>query len=770
MPHSIAIPAGYCFATASRPHASRGRGPGRLAGVWLAACIVLGLEATPVIAAIGDVAPVLRSTTGSAGSAAAIRSNAGSKADPALLALHDEYQAYLRTSETQARGASGFTSRNRLARIAAGFVAIDTAAEGAPETLAADLKALGLKDAAVFGRVVSGRFPLAAIPALENLSSLRFARPAYAITLAGAATSQGDAAMRADVARNTFAVNGAGVTVGVLSDSFDCLGGAAAGVASGDLPAGINVLEEGPCGADVIDEARALAEIVHDIAPRAAIAVHTAFNGEASFAQGIIDLADAGARVITDDVLVLHEPMFQDGIVARAVDQVRARGISYFSAAGNQGRLSYEFPFRPSGQFFDFGFGRKEAHDFDPDPQAVDFCQQITVPAGQSVTVVFQWDQPFFSVSGPPGSQSDLDIAIFPDEACGGNASSVSTTNNVGRDPVELIAVENPGSTDVVGGLAIVRRTGPDPTLMKTVFFAGPEFTIDTFDTRSGTSYGHSAALGGLGVGAADYQDTPAFGQSPPLIEDFSSAGGTPILFDGAGNRLASPDVRQQPDITAPDGTDTTFFGGTDPDNTGFPNFFGTSASAPHVAGIAALMTERNPSVSPDTLYAALKSTAIDMDDPETPEFDTGFDFGTGNGLVQADAAIGLVPPRVELVPAAPATTCRQSTGCGVRVNCVLAASAGTLCRNRVGIFVRASILRRDRDTAERATRQRLIQFATARASIQPGQTRNFRLRLTATGRQIVRQRNPRRFRARLRITSMGGAFVSNTPITVRIR
>jgi hypothetical protein len=108
------------------------------------------------------------------------------------------------------------------------------------------------------------------------------------MTRAGAVTSQGDAVIRADIARNTFGVDGTGVTVGVLSNTFNCLGGAAAGVASGDLPAGTAVLQEGPCGGqgllDVLpDEGRALAEIVHDVAPGAAIAFHTADRGQANF-------------------------------------------------------------------------------------------------------------------------------------------------------------------------------------------------------------------------------------------------------------------------------------------------------------------------------------------------------------------------------------------------------------------------------------------------------------------------------------------------------
>jgi uncharacterized protein YjbI with pentapeptide repeats len=61
-------------------------------------------------------------------------------------------------------------------------------------------------------------------------------------------------------------------------------------VASGDLPAGVVVLEEGPCPAT--DEGRGMMEIIHDIAPGASQAFHTALEGQASLAQGIIDLAN----------------------------------------------------------------------------------------------------------------------------------------------------------------------------------------------------------------------------------------------------------------------------------------------------------------------------------------------------------------------------------------------------------------------------------------------------------------------------------------------
>ena len=477
--------------------------------------------------------------------------------------------------------------------------------------------------------------PIQAIPGLNRLFSLQLARPSYRATQTGDVTSQGDAAMRADIARAAFDVDGTGVLVGIMSDSYDCSGDAAASVASGDLPAGVIVVEEGPC--PTFDEGRAMMELIHDVAPGAGLAFHTAFNGQANFAQGIIDLADAGAKVITDDVIYFDEPFYQDGPIAQAVDQVKGRGVSYFSAAGNFARRAYESPFRPSGLFVDIGFGSVQAHDFDPGA-GVDICQRITIPTGAVMSLLYQWDQPFFSVSGPPGSQSDMDIVIT-NAACntllGGGANG-----NVGGDPIEFLGYGH-SDPETTYGLIILHHAGPAPGLMKTVRVFNDSITIDEFDTKSGASWGHSAALGGLGVGAAPWQNTPVFGVNPPVIEDFSSAGGSPILFDTAGNRLAVPQVRQQPDVTAPDGGDTVSFGA----------FFGTSAAAPHAAGVAALMKDLVPALTPDATYAALKSTAIDMDDPSTGGFDTGFDFGTGFGLIQADVALNEVAPEPAPIP-----------------------------------------------------------------------------------------------------------------------
>ena len=61
--------------------------------------------------------------------------------------------------------------------------------------------------------------------------------------------------------------------------------------------------------------------------------------------------------------------------------------------------------------------------------------------------------------------------------------------------------------------------------------------------------------------------------------------------------RMATPLTVDKPNVLAPDGDSTTFFGGNDIN--GYPNFFGTSAATPSAAGEAALILQANPSDTP---------------------------------------------------------------------------------------------------------------------------------------------------------------------------
>jgi len=560
------------------------------------------------------------------------KDNKLTKVSHALVALQEAHENHV-----QLRSLEPFKPSIPYLRVVDGLVVIDAVASGEAKDLLADLEVLGLQNGAAFGRMVSGLLPIEAIEELKDLDSLKFVRPAYMVTNVGDVTSQGDVAMRSDIARTTFGVDGAGVTVGTLSDSFDCLGDAAADVASGDLPAGINVLEEEAGCISGTDEGRAMMQLIHDVAPGASQAFHTGFNGPADFAQGIIDLANAGANVIVDDVFYLTEPFYQDGPIAQAVDQVEEMGIPYFSAAGNDGRNAYASIFRNTGVSGSRVIGfRGERHDFDPGP-AVDDLQTVTFGPGFT-TIIFQWSSPYASACPRcPGATTDLDFVVYN---MAGDLVFASLIGNIGGDPTELIFFTNNGTTNLTFQIGLERVSGPAPDHMKYLYM-GPMTVVD-HPTNSGTIFGHANAAGAEAVGAAFYDDTPAFGQDPPLLEPFSSAGPQPIFFDARGKRNSSPEIRPKPEIVGPDGTNTTFFG-FDVDSDGDPNFFGSSAAAPHAAAVAALILQNannalaglnnNNALTPNQVYKALETTAIDMLTP-------GFDDDSGFGFIQADAAI----------------------------------------------------------------------------------------------------------------------------------
>ena len=613
--------------------------------------------------------------------------------------LSGHLQSLARAADSQAqfsaRTRSSMTSRLPGLTVRDSYVAVSAYADGDANELRTQLVAKGMVGAAVHGNAVTGRVPIGALSDMSTTPSLRFMRPSMAKTQIGLTTSQGDHAQRSDVARQRFHVNGRGVRVGVMSDSYNCSEGALVpgepfttapqDKASNDLPRDVLVLKDlSPTpSSDCSDEGRAMMQLIHDVAPASSLAFYTAFESQEDFAAGIGALADAGSKVIVDDVIYFAEPMFLDGPIAQAADRVKSRGVAYFSSAGNQARQSYESAFRRSDSE---GASGGVLHDF-ANGKAVDVLQGITAGAGSTSLLSFQWDQPWFSVNGK-GSASDLDIYFVDDD---GNPIKLCDDPNTlvcqfpgidmneGGDAVEVPALINDSDADVHANIVIELFSGPAPHRMKYVWFdlGAGLLIVEEHNTESGTLYGHANAAGAEAIGAAPWYNTSAFGPqnkpecAPACLELFSSAGGVPILFDKNGRRFPFPLVRIKPGFTGPDGGNTTFFvadiaapipGSNEPD--GFPNFFGTSASAPHVAAIGALMLDQRArdvaagknfigpkQLRPEAMYLALRLSAIRQDirqragrvtGPIPIPHSKGFDFDSGFGFVNAAAALHL--------------------------------------------------------------------------------------------------------------------------------
>jgi len=495
-------------------------------------------------------------------------------------------------------------------------------------------------------------------------------------------------------------------------------------------------------------------QLIHDIAPAAKLMFYTAWEGPVAFAQGIIALADNGADIIVDDIGYLTMPMFQEGPIAQAVNEVTARGVAYFSAAGNSSRRSYE-------NNIIFSEGREKAHDFGlAAGQESDHYQKIIIPKDSTIKISLQWASPYEIANGKVSATSDLDVFLYNADKSTYVASG--TSNNIGHDPVEFLSyttdadsesdtfylhvrhmagdepkrikyiLYGPGLADIeraeklyinegvdgivffhinndeemLAGKAVIVIPTQDtqfnienladhviekdeegqffitfvtekillnnqdiwfvPDGFEAVVLRGGELVlvaqdaenthafIAEYNTNSGTVFGHANASGAIAVGAMSYQQSPSFANSL-LIESFSSAGGTPILYDKEGVLLETPEYHPNPAFIALDDIDTTFFPAIvdelDTDGNGLPNFKGTSAAAPNAAAVAALLLQKFPYLRPENVKQVMMLGTIDLVDtsnvPNESELGfnpcltgSGFDWGTGCGLLQADKMI----------------------------------------------------------------------------------------------------------------------------------
>jgi len=470
-------------------------------------------------------------------------------------------------------------------------------------------------------------------------------------TKAGAVTSQAVQALHAnEVFQEGY--RGKGVTIGILSDSFNTSGDpdtALTDVQTGDLPhtaaipggEGLKALiEDFPNGTD---EGRGMAQILHDMAPSASLCFATAEGGEVHFAENIKKLAGefegCNADVLVDDIGYFGEPFFSDGVITEAINHVatsrksNGRRTVYFSAAGNNDGETYGSEFRkvsvarakklaglpvdlstiPSSIDIGGGF-----HDFDPAGK-VSIIQPLFI-LGNPI-LVFQWNDPFDA----GGITTSYSLLLF-DSSGRFIASSDIDSNASGADnafvtdePIQAIGFDTSGTQGFAQYYLAIARSSHGSQVanqLEYTVFDGAIIAPYLGEINTPAVYGHAGGRHTISVAAYDVNRAPFSATAPfvPELEDYTSPGPVRIFFDDNGNRLGRPEVRRKPDIACVDGVFTTFFGQFFLPTDNFPRFFGTSAAAPCAAGIGALMLDkaRRNGGPGDLSPGEIKDTMID--------------------------------------------------------------------------------------------------------------------------------------------------------------
>lgn len=297
------------------------------------------------------------------------------------------------------------------------------------------------------------------------------------------------------------------------------------------------------------------------------------------------DFQRAVSWLLEEDVDVIVAPVsfygqFDDGsaAVSRAATRASERGVVFVAPVGNlaEGHWEGRYDGVENGTLrFESGHGGRDA-----------FRNEVRGDADE-LTLWLSWDR----------AHADENYSAVLYRRNGSSVEVAARSEPYREDgaPNERIV------TELDEGSYFVVVEGPDESTG-----ARLEVTTTTHRLEHRTARGSIAApataRGVVAVGAYD--------RSRGAVAPFSSRGPT-------------ADGRPGVDVVAP--------GRFAPE--GGTELVGSSAGAPHVAGVAALVLEANPALPPGRVAAALELTAVDAGPP-------GYDVATGHGLVAPVRAV----------------------------------------------------------------------------------------------------------------------------------
>jgi hypothetical protein len=445
------------------------------------------------------------------------------------------------------------------------------------------------------GNTLQVKLPLARLKQVRRAAGVRGAGP-VSVGWADTIVSQGVYRPGADTLQ-AQGLKGDGVKIAVLDLGFGTRWRSKLGT---ELPAaaGIDAIQSfdkttgqpeiaGLSSSDTpTSHGESVAEVVHDMAPNATL-TFVNYHTELEFDQAVdwlIHGPDGKPRV---DVIV-HSNSFLDGPfdgtgeTAQTVDAARAAGVLWVNSAGNYGQRHW------SGT----------AGDRDGDTYA-DMTDQngltFSIPANAGMGASLQWED--CTVDGKPAASRTVSYEL-----------DITPAGDSGVLPLAQ------GLRDATRPLEIVSWTAP---------------AAGRYELRARLLTGGAVCRFDVFVGGVDL-DQPTVAESIPTPGD--AAGSLTVgAFDWSTGALApyssqgpTPDGRLKPELIAP--ASTTVSPGL--------AMVGTSASAPHVAGAAALLIQRaraagQPS-DPATITGQLEAGALDVGDP-------GPDDQTGYGRLRLD-------------------------------------------------------------------------------------------------------------------------------------
>ncbi len=400
--------------------------------------------------------------------------------------------------------------------------------------------------------------PVSQLTALADTPGIRLVRlPWYPLP---AVVSEGVGLINANEWQ-TVGYSGAGVQVAILDGGFS---GYTTRQSEGELPATVTTWWAPSIGGPgTSDHGTACAEVVYDIAPGADFYLVN-FGTSVELGNAVDWLIAQGVDIISFSVgYPIGGPGDGTGTINAIVDTARAAGILWSSSIGNSAQRHWQGDFvdtEPDGW-----------HDFN---SGVDETNAIYVNEGEPIIVGLKWDDTW----GSSGNNYDLYL--------------------LGGIPLDLVAWSTwtqDGNDDPWELLVYIATYTGYYHIAIDGYFATTTANLHLYSYRHDLQYQVASSSFAIPADSPNAMAVGAvFWNNPTTLESFSSQGPT-------------KDGRVKPDLVAPDGVSTATYGTT--------AFYGTSASAPAVAGAAALVKERYPSYTPAQIQTFLEDRAVELGD-----------------------------------------------------------------------------------------------------------------------------------------------------------
>lgn len=399
----------------------------------------------------------------------------------------------------------------------------------------------------------------AKIKEISKISGVEKIRPAF-LAFQNAITSEGVTFTKADQVQNQ-GLSGKNIKIAVLDLAFDTSNSEISDnvVDSKSLrhDSGAALVPVKGYGNENV-HGTAVAEIIVDMAPDADLFLYT-FGSEMEFTDAVDAAMQKKVNLIAMSAGWMNYAADGKSDMTKKVEQVISKGIPFIVSSGNYAETHWEDKFADSD-----GNGW---HEFKSSDEGLSFeVTQSRVSQKIPIVTYLMW-------SDSSSTVTDFNLSLTGPS--GNIVYEASTVQSKKGDEFEYIYfTPNTAGTYSIG---ISHSGSSKPNATLEIF---SQSDLLEYYTSAGSASVPNDANGIISVGALNYNNSK--------LESFSSQGPT-------------NNGKFVPSIMGPDAVNTKAYG---------EPFYGTSAAAPHVAGIVALILEATPGLTPAQIASLLQENA----------------------------------------------------------------------------------------------------------------------------------------------------------------